>query len=166
MATAPRPGLLSSMPLRVGLGALIVVAGIVWGRAMAPASQAGDAASSAAAVAVDAAAESSTTSISGTGATSVAGADAQLSTRREEQRRYAQSLAWARDPFTRAAGSIGGSGLTLSGILWDPRQPMAILNGQPASVGQQVDGWRVVEIHQDRVVINDGAQTLQLTTAP
>ena len=88
------------------------------------------------------------------------------STQRDAQRTRATRLSWRRDPFLRG-GTIGElSGLALSGILWDPKEPMAIINGQMVHVGEELDGYRVVEIMQDKVSITDGDQTFQLVLTP
>ena len=85
---------------------------------------------------------------------------------REAQRQRLAAISWGRDPFTRAAGSGQVSGLSLSGILWDASAPIAIINGQMLHAGEEIDGYRVVEILQDRVSVTDGAQTSQLSIAP
>lgn len=84
---------------------------------------------------------------------------------RAQQLAHAGSLAWGRDPFLRAGGG-DVPGLTLSGILWDPSDAIAIINGQMLHVGQECDGFLVVEIQPDRVTVSDGVTTYQLSTAP
>ena len=60
-----------------------------------------------------------------------------------------------RDPFmfgardTKAASGRG----QLNGILWDATKPLAIIDGEPRDVGAMVDGWTVVSITPDQVVI-------------
>ena len=88
------------------------------------------------------------------------------SAQREAQRQPTTLLAWGRDPFTRDAATGNGSGLALAGILWDPQQPMAIINGRTVRVGAELEGYRVTDITQDRVSITDGTQTFQLSIAP
>lgn len=84
---------------------------------------------------------------------------------RAEQRRRAAVLAWGRDPFV-AGSSVGeASGLELSGILWDPSQPMAIINGQTLHPGDECEGYRIVTITPDTVTLTDGAESFSLTTA-
>ncbi len=46
----------------------------------------------------------------------------------------------------------------LEGILWDATSPLAIMQGNPVSVGDAVSGWRIVEIHPDHVVLERNAQ--------
>ena len=83
---------------------------------------------------------------------------------RESQRRRATTLAWGRDPFLAGGASGEASGLELSGILWDPAQPMAIINGQTLHPGDECEGYRVVTITQETVTLTDGAETFHLTT--
>jgi len=90
----------------------------------------------------------------------------QPSGQREIQRQRARLLAWRRNPFTRGAALGELSGLQLSGILWDPTAPIAVINGQTVGVGQDVDGYQVVDISPDRVSLTDGTQTFQLTISP
>ena len=85
---------------------------------------------------------------------------------REMQRDRMAAIEWDRDPFARSPAARPAAALTLSGILWDAQAPIAIVNGQMLRAGEEVDGFRVVEIRQDHVIITDGTQTLQLSTAP
>lgn len=86
----------------------------------------------------------------------------EVSDLREAQREHAASVGWRRDPFIRGGSAAGTRGLALSGILWDPTKPMAILNDQMVSVGDEVEGYQVLEIGTDRVLITDGTETIQL----
>jgi len=91
--------------------------------------------------------------------------DIQLLTHREAQRERAQLLAWGRDPFLR--GSIDSTGaLSLSGIIWDQASPVALINGMPLTVGEEIDGFRIVEILPDRVTLTDGTTTHHLRITP
>ncbi len=92
--------------------------------------------------------------------------DAPASPQRGVQRQRAADLRWSRDPFIRGGASGQMSGLSLSGILWSVKAPMAIINGQMAHVGDELEGYRVLEIRQDRVAVSDGTETLQLTITP
>lgn len=82
------------------------------------------------------------------------------------QQARAAELSWSRDPFTRGAVAGQESGLALSGILWDPQAPIAIINGQMLHLGEELEGYRVTEITQERVSMTDGTQTFQLMIAP
>lgn len=68
-----------------------------------------------------------------------------------------------RDPFVfgphdeSAQGGAPGDGPGLTGIiLWESASPMAIIGGELFTVGQAIDGWRIVEIKPDRLVIQLG----------
>jgi hypothetical protein len=43
--------------------------------------------------------------------------------------------------------------LNLSGILWDEKSPVAIINGKPLGVGGEIEGARVMEVGQESVLI-------------
>jgi hypothetical protein len=58
------------------------------------------------------------------------------------------------------------SGLSVSGILWDPTKPIAIINGAMVHVGEEIEGYQVLAINQDRVSVTDGTQTFQLPVSP
>lgn len=92
--------------------------------------------------------------------------DPSLATVRADQRQRRARLAWTRDPFTRGASMSHTSGLTLSGILWDPAQPIAMINDHMVRVGEQLEGYTILEIRQDRVSVTDGTDTFQLHVAP
>ncbi|MBI3332826.1 MAG: hypothetical protein HYZ93_01905 [Candidatus Omnitrophica bacterium] len=81
--------------------------------------------------------------------------------------RYAE---WGVNPFemerrTSAPTSPAGerAGHWVKGILWDANVPSAIVDGRLVSVGDHVDGWRVIEIQKDRVVLSNGESTQTLT---
>ncbi len=76
---------------------------------------------------------------------------------------------WGASPFLVERGSAPSgtaampSARVLSGILWDPQSPSAIVDNHLIHVGDRVGGWRVQEIRQDRVVLSDGTSTQTLT---
>ncbi len=83
------------------------------------------------------------------------------------QSRYSD---WGDNPFVadrrKAAvsttASAGPRGLVLSGILWDPEVPSAIVNGRLVAVGDHLGTWQVIEIQKDQVILSDGATTQTL----
>lgn len=95
-----------------------------------------------------------------------AAAPSDVTVQREAQREQGRLAAWHRDPFSQASGGQETVGLTLSGILWDAARPLAVVNGTPVAVGDDIDGFRVTEITPERVVLSDGTQTHQLRLAP
>ncbi len=111
--------------------------------------------------ATDAASEPSASSVE---ALTVAPMSPEALAARESQRRRATELAWGRDPFVTGDASGQASGLELSGILWDPAEPMAIINGQTVHPGEDCEGYRVVSMTHDTVTLTDGVETFRLST--
>lgn len=74
----------------------------------------------------------------------------------EEQ---ARSIELKRDPFTAApivAEKTLQAGVDLTGILWDPDKPLAIIDGDIVKKGSRVGNKTLVEIQKDRVILSDG----------
>lgn len=70
---------------------------------------------------------------------------------------------WSRDPFSTSPAPIKGyGGLTLEGIIWDKENPMAIINDNIVKIGDKVSGNTVVDIKQDKVILNDGTKDFEL----
>lgn len=64
-----------------------------------------------------------------------------------------------RDPFTRIQTiSVEKeiSGINLSGIIWDTKNPKAIINGKIVGIGTKINENTVVDIKSDRVILSDG----------
>lgn len=85
--------------------------------------------------------------------------------RRAIQRQRSQLLTWGRDPFLAGKGQATGE-LALSGILWDASHPLAIINGATLAVGDEVEGFQVLDIQADHVTLTDGSATYDLRIAP
>jgi hypothetical protein len=59
-----------------------------------------------------------------------------------------------RDPFEFGPEEIRvPSNLKLLGVLWDADHPFAIVNDETLAVGDEIAGWRIVEIQQDSVTV-------------
>jgi len=70
---------------------------------------------------------------------------------------------WLRDPFSASSTPIKGyGGPTLDGIMWDKKNPMAIINNNIVKIGDTVSGNTVVDIKQDKVILNDGSKDIEL----
>lgn len=50
-------------------------------------------------------------------------------------------------------------GHSLAGILWDLKNPVAILDNRLIKVGDQLGPWEVVEIRKEEVILSDGMTT-------
>jgi hypothetical protein len=71
--------------------------------------------------------------------------------------------AWGRDPFSlEKKASKQESKLELRGIVWDEKNPQAIINGDIVRKGDQIGNNRVVEVKRDVVVLNDGTKDFTL----
>ena len=81
------------------------------------------------------------------------------------QRREAAAAVPERDPFNWSRDQINRfkdqepklrsstvAGLTLSGIIWDRKKPLAIINDRVVSVGDTVKGATILEVLKDMVV--------------
>jgi len=70
---------------------------------------------------------------------------------------------WSRDPFSTSPAPIKGyGGPTLEGIIWDKENPMAVINDNIVKIGDKVSGNTVVDIKQDKVILNDGTKDFEL----
>ena len=60
---------------------------------------------------------------------------------------------WGRNPFTVAESPKAAM---LEGIMWDARNPKAIINGQVLGVGDRVGSGEIVDIQPNSVTIQTG----------
>lgn len=75
------------------------------------------------------------------------------------ERRTSSFSEWGRDPFTVGTNAIDLSGdLVLSGIVWDSRKPYCIINEKVVKIGDEISGYKVVEIKKDSVSVQAGDQ--------
>jgi hypothetical protein len=51
----------------------------------------------------------------------------------------------------------------LSGIIWDPQNPVVMIDGLDLHVGDRIKGARVVEIRSDSVVLSYASKQYVLT---
>jgi len=81
-------------------------------------------------------------------------------TRRAKRSNYSS---WGRNPFLISGAPIRRfGGFTINGILWDKKNPLAIINERIVKIGDKIDGNTVVNIKQDRVILNDGSKDIEL----
>ena len=71
---------------------------------------------------------------------------------------------WGRDPFLagRAIAVKGLTGFVLSGIIWDEKQPLVIINSRVLKAGDMIEDFLVVEIKQDSVILSKGGQNFEV----
>lgn len=80
-----------------------------------------------------------------------------------KQKKRAGYKDWGRDPFviTQTPASHS-SALALGGIVYDEKDNYVLINDQVLHIGDQVNGNKVVDIKQDRVILNDGNKDIEL----
>lgn len=74
-----------------------------------------------------------------------------------------------RDPFTASpivSENSLSSGTSLTGILWDPLKPLAIIDGNVVREGERVGGKTIMDIKRDRVILSDGEVLSELKLEP
>lgn len=83
----------------------------------------------------------------------------------EELEDQARGITLTRDPFIFAPMAVSkdtNSAFHLNGILWDKQEPIALINGSFIKKGESIDSAIVVEIRQDRVILNDGTHSFEV----
>jgi hypothetical protein len=73
----------------------------------------------------------------------------------------AKKLSLKRDPFAASMDESTGE-LYLNGIAWDEQIPRAIINNEILEVGGQIQGSTIIEIKEDRVILNNGKDNMEL----
>ncbi|MDP3979815.1 MAG: hypothetical protein Q8Q33_00215 [Chlamydiota bacterium] len=78
------------------------------------------------------------------------------------------SLGWALDPFRNKKGKeifsehVADEAWSLTGILWSDDDAAAIINDQIVHQGDEIRGYRIVQILQDRILIQKGDKSSEL----
>lgn len=67
---------------------------------------------------------------------------------------------WGRNPFMSSLAVSQGP--ILDGILWDASKPVAIINGEIVGKGDSVGIYVVVEVRPESVLLNDGEKDIEL----
>ena len=64
---------------------------------------------------------------------------------------------WGRDPFAVGSVPVQATGdLSLSGIFWDAKMPVCLIDGKMLKVGDEISGAKVLEINKDTVLLKVG----------
>ena len=76
----------------------------------------------------------------------------------QKERIISSFKSWGRDPFAIGVGSTeeGSGPVLLSGIFCDPPKSYCIIDGKVAKVGDEVSGYRILEIKKDTVTVKIG----------
>lgn len=83
-----------------------------------------------------------------------------------DDQRAAWDKEWGRDPFeppTTLSTVVKAVNLTLQGILWDMKNPKAIVNDKTLFKGDMLYGYTVVDIQPRSVVLKTGEKTIELS---
>lgn len=75
--------------------------------------------------------------------------------------RETKELDIGRDPFSKVKKKTA-RGPYLSGISWEEENPMAVINGEIVGIGSEIAGYVVVDVQQDRVILNKGMEDFEL----
>ena len=75
---------------------------------------------------------------------------------------------YLRNPFLEEATIIKSSSVTmrLEGIIYDPAQPIALINGEARQIGDQVGDAKIVDIQRNRVVFVKEGTEFELSLGP
>lgn len=86
--------------------------------------------------------------------------------REAETRRAEKDIPWGRDPFdmkiSLPESDWGVAGIKLEGIMWDEKEPYAIINGEVVKKGDKLGKNTVIQIEKDAVIISDGTKGYRL----
>lgn len=76
----------------------------------------------------------------------------------QKERITSSFKSWGRDPFAIRSGSTAEENgpASLSGIFCDPKKSYCIIDGKVAKVGDEVSGYKILEINKDTVTIKVG----------
>ena len=72
-----------------------------------------------------------------------------------------QFASWARSPFVHKS-SGGGVTLVLNGIVGSPKNPKAMIGDAVVGKGDKLGVYTVVDIGQNKVILNDGSKDIEL----
>lgn len=68
---------------------------------------------------------------------------------------------WGRDPFTLQSINASGRAI-LNGIIWDIERPLSIINNEIVKIGDKIAGNTVIDIKQDKVILNNGVGNFEV----
>lgn len=73
---------------------------------------------------------------------------------------------WKRNPFMLKAVSYSANNeVVLNGILWDSYSPRALINDKILGKGDKINQYTVYDIQQDKIILSDGVNNLELRMA-
>ena len=70
---------------------------------------------------------------------------------------------WGRNPFIfDESMKEKVSGISLTGIAWDAKKPQAVVNGRIVEAGSELGGYRIVEVKQTSIILDDGSDKIEI----
>ena len=70
---------------------------------------------------------------------------------------------WGRNPFLfQPLAGKEAKQTVLDGIIWDSREPKAVIGGEILGVGDSIGPNKIVDIKPDKVILNDGVNNIEL----
>lgn len=75
-----------------------------------------------------------------------------------------KKIEWGRDPFVlnpERPAQKGGV-FVLTAVMWDEKNPYAVINGEIAYIGKEINGYCVIKINKDNTVLKKGDQELTI----
>lgn len=83
--------------------------------------------------------------------------------KRRRERAKTAYTAWGRNPFIIEPSAKGViSKLSLEGIVWDEKEPKALINNVVVGIGDEIGGNTVVDIKQDKVILSNKSTNFEL----
>lgn len=80
--------------------------------------------------------------------------------RRAKRTKFAS---WSRSPFIpKGIPGAPSSGLNLKGIMWNEKNPKAMIGDAIVGKGDKIGGNTVIEAKKDRVILNDGTKDFEI----
>lgn len=72
-------------------------------------------------------------------------------------------VSWSRSPFIpKGVPGTPSSGLNLKGIMWNEKNPKAMIGDAIVEKGNKIGSDTVIEVKKDRVILNDGTKDFEL----
>ncbi len=83
----------------------------------------------------------------------------------KQSRKKLEEADWTNDPFAVGEGSLFSKGLSsfkVTGIVLDPHGAHAVINDEVLKVGDELAGWKVIEILPNKIILKRGDEEVSL----
>ncbi len=74
-------------------------------------------------------------------------------------------LVWGRDPFVLVeTGAVErGAPIALGGIIWDRKQPKAMINDEVYKIGDKIGNIEIIDIRKNSIIIKEDDKTREIS---